>query len=388
MLLFLLSLFFNHINASCMEMIEISNKKNLIYTFTNEKNHRFPKNYEYCIKISNKSAAIFMNNAAASVSVKSGSSKTSLKLNKKSLGYYFLPTEQDNIINFKMQDSKSPFSVSFVSFPDNCDVQIVSNFPEKLISALDYNLHSLGHITKPKTHICYFSGFPFEAKFKYDETIEKKHSLKFTSSQNTSFEQIIENNNINDPSQQTKVNVVKFASPTLIEWDASNDDLNNFQIQMNEEKYNYSLNSGMDRDFNRITKIHQILNEKDRIITGRIKYKFDKSLLLIIIAVFALAFLIVIIIMVIVLHQKGMCCVKKVSPIEEDTDNWEISIDPNENELVYRRPYTIEEPENPYSSDKQMVNMIKKGTKSLNPNSLIIFKDSISSELLPNASAT
>lgn len=92
--------------------------------------------------------------------------------------------------------------------------------------------------------------------------------------------------------------------------------------------------------------------------------------------------------MVIVLHQKGMCCVKKVSPIEEDTDDWEISIDPNENELVYRRPYTIEDPENPYSSDKQMVNMIKKGTKSLNPNSLIIFKDSISSELLPNASAT
>ena len=74
-----------------------------------------------------------------------------------------------------------------------------------------------------------------------------------------------------------------------------------------------------------------------------------------------------------------------INPIEQDSNDWEVCLDQNENELVYRKPYPIENVDSPYSSDKEILNKMKRGTASLNPSSLMNFQDSLTTELLPNS---
>ena len=368
-----------------MELTEVSSKKNSIYTFTSKTNKYFPENYEYCMKISNKSAAVFMNNAIASITISTGIGleKKGFKWKgKKQLGYFFLKYEQENIINFKIKNKKSPFSISFVSFPDECDIEIVSNSPEKLIYAIEYSQNMLNFAKKTNQHVCYFSGFPFETQLEYEESIVKKHSLKITSNSKVLIEQVTK-----DPSKESIINIAKIASAVLLEWDIPNEKYDIFQIQMNENKYNYSKNNRLDRNFNRKTKIYQILTENNRTIVGQIKQSLDKSLLLVIIAVFATAFLMVMIITVIVLRKKGICCVKTEVEIEHDSDNWEVNLDQDENEIIYRKPYLVENVENPYEAGKEVVNMIKRESKpiDINTSPILYEQDSITAELLPKS---
>lgn len=378
--LILFPLLLKQVMSPCMELTEVSSKKNLIFTFTNKINHLFPKNYEYCMKISNKSAAIFMNNAIASLTVTtgSGSSKKNFKLKeRKTVGYYFLSSEQENILDFKIEKSKSSFSVSFVSFPDECDVRVASNVPEAVISSKDYKIES--KFEKENYHVCYFSGYPFDAQFSYDESIERKYSFKITSRSNILIEKTIQK----DDSQKNMNKIAKVSSPALLEWDISKNEKDFFQIQVHEN--NTIIDNMINRKFNHRTKIHQILNEGNRTIYGKITYSLDKGLLIAIVAILGFSFVFVFIIAIFVLHKKGICCVKTIADIIDDSENWEIETDQDENEVVFRKPYLVENFENPYSNDKVVANSIRKESVSLNAIPLITYQYDINDQLIPDS---
>ena len=161
----------------------------------------------------------------------------------------------------------------------------------------------------------------------------------------------------NDNSRENIVKIAKVATPSLLEWDISNDELDFFQVQISKND-NYTGNNRIDRNFNRKTKIHQILNNGNRTIIGHISYTFDKALLMTIIAIMACTFVFVLIITVFVLHRKGICCVKQIIDTEHDSDDWDVNIDQDDNKIIFRKPYLVENFENPYESGKEVVNII------------------------------